>query len=457
MTGRMLHNITVKRSYLPWATLALFAVAHIVVFRLLLSIGNQVFFEEASKVFQGQLPYRDFLLEYPPLSLAVLLPPRLAGPDTWAYGRAFNYEMLVIDLGVLVFIALMSPRLRLPLWQPLAAYTAALFAAGSLASDRYDLWPALLVLAALFCFSIGKYTQCWLFLALGVAAKLYPAILAPPLIIYHIARRDFAGLRKGLVVTTAVAAVVILPWVVISPSGFWESLRYQFDRGLQMESTWASALELGAAFGLTHLSVVFETGADNVVSPLASTIARFAPLAAVLAMAGVWHAYAKAALRSPFSKAAEAPNSPRGRRGTRGLPVETGQSLPGTSVIPLDLPLTKGETPDPPRADLTTMVLFWGLAILAFLLTSKVLSPQFLLWLMPLVALAPGRERWMAWALLLVAAGLTHYVFPGGYYNLFQFRLDAVGALVMRNLLLLAIALLLLRWGLHRPRAGSSA
>lgn len=400
-----------KSLYLP---LGLFAIAHTFIFRFLLAIGNQVLFEQASAVFNGQLPYRDFLLEYPPLALAVLLPPRLAGPDTWAYGRAFSYEMLLVDVAILLLLALISGRLRLPAWQPLAVYTAALVAAGSLASQRYDLWPALLVLAALFWFSRGNYTLCWLFLALGFTAKLYPALLAPPLAIYQITRRDCRGLAKGLGLAALAVVLIIVPWLIVSPGGFWESLQYQFGRGLQMESTYASALEVAATLGLTHLTVVFQSGADNVTSPLASTLARLSSFASVLAMVGVWFAYA-----------------------TTRLKARQAQDASGTPQV----------------VDLCTMTLFWALGILAFLLTSKVLSPQFLVWLMPIVALVAVRQRWWVWAMFVAAAALSYYVFPDRYYDLMDFKGTAVAALVLRNLLLLAIALLLLRWGLKHSTA----
>ena len=48
-----------------------------------------VFLEMADKVASGLVPYRDFVLEYPPLALLPLLFPRLiSGPSEDAYDRA---------------------------------------------------------------------------------------------------------------------------------------------------------------------------------------------------------------------------------------------------------------------------------------------------------------------------------------------------------------------------------
>ena len=54
-------------------------------------------------------------------------------------------------------------------------------------------------------------------------------------------------------------------------------------------------------------------------------------------------------------------------------------------------------------------------ALVAF---DKVLSPQYLIWLVPFVALASGRAGLAAGALLLLALGLTQTWFPSSYWNL---------------------------------------
>jgi len=389
--------------YLP---LFLFAAAHVIIFRFVFDAGNDLLFQQASAVFSGQLPYRDFLLEYPPLTLAVLLPPRLFGADTGLYGRAFSYEMLVLDLGILVLIAATARRMRLPSWQALGAYTAALLALGSLAAQRYDLWPALLVAAAFFCFARGNYTLCWFFLALGVTTKLYPAMLAPLLALYQLKRRDFRGLARGVAAFAVTTIAIVLPWVALSPEGLRTSVYYHLDRGLHMESTYASALLVGQNLGLTNLRVEFVSGSNDVVSSLADKLAGLSAIVAVLALAGVYFAYAR-----------------------KKVVRMAGGALSAW-----------GEAGD--------MAIWWSLTLVVFLVSSRVLSPQFLIWLMPLMALVSVRARWWAWALLTVAGAASQYIFPSHYYDLMDFKSVAVAVLVVRNAVLVLLAGLLLRWGL---------
>ena len=81
------------------------------------------------------------------------------------------------------------------------------------------------------------------------------------------------------------------------------------------------------------------------------------------------------------------------------------------------------------------------------LLTSKVLSPQFLIWLCPLIPLVKGRWRYFTLVLFLVIGGITQYIYP---HNYIDFELATLGSelgkpylvvmLALRNLLLMAMA-----------------
>jgi len=86
-----------------------------------------------------------------------------------------------------------------------------------------------------------------------------------------------------------------------------------------------------------------------------------------------------------------------------------------------------------------------SLTVLVFILTNKVFSPQYLIWLCPLLPLLGGRSRYLVWSLFVVAAALTQYVFP---YHYIEFELGnpvPVAMLFIRNLLLIAVAIVLLR------------
>jgi hypothetical protein len=94
----------------------------------------------------------------------------------------------------------------------------------------------------------------------------------------------------------------------------------------------------------------------------------------------------------------------------------------------------------------------WGVLAVAtaYLVTSKVLSPQYLLWIFPLAVVGlliveEGPERmWLRrWVVVLIMAmALSHLIFPVLYDSLVRpdgWSTIAVGALVLRNALLVAL------------------
>jgi len=82
--------------------------------------------------------------------------------------------------------------------------------------------------------------------------------------------------------------------------------------------------------------------------------------------------------------------------------------------------------------------------VLAVLLGSKLLSIQFLLWLLPLVAVQAYRPRRVA-ALAFVVVLLSQWVYPTSWISLGRFETAAIFVLALRNLLLMGLFVALWR------------
>jgi hypothetical protein len=82
-------------------------------------------------------------------------------------------------------------------------------------------------------------------------------------------------------------------------------------------------------------------------------------------------------------------------------------------------------------------------ALLAFVVTNKVLSPQYLVWLLPFAPLLPLRKA----ALALGAVLLTIVIFPYNYAPLVNMRPGMILLLNARNAMLVALLL----WIVLRP------
>jgi hypothetical protein len=83
--------------------------------------------------------------------------------------------------------------------------------------------------------------------------------------------------------------------------------------------------------------------------------------------------------------------------------------------------------------------------ILAYMLGSKVLSPQYVVWLLPLVPLSMGGAAGITVsAIFLAACFITTQVFPVHYGDLLNLRPPGPDLLLARNLLLVLLWILLL-------------
>jgi hypothetical protein len=107
-----------------------------------------------------------------------------------------------------------------------------------------------------------------------------------------------------------------------------------------------------------------------------------------------------------------------------------------------------------PESD-ARFVRYAAASVVAFVAFGKVLSPQFLIWLLAIVVLVPGVRGVAAITLLVVACALTRLWFPSDYWDLVK-RFDPTASwlVLVRDLVLVAVfATLVVRSRSHRIRA----
>jgi hypothetical protein len=91
------------------------------------------------------------------------------------------------------------------------------------------------------------------------------------------------------------------------------------------------------------------------------------------------------------------------------------------------------------------MVLASLAAVTAFAALGKVLSPQYMLWLVPLGALALAWRMHALAGAVAAAAVLTQVEFPARYFDLVEGETFPAVVVALRNLVLLAVVALALR------------
>jgi hypothetical protein len=338
----------------------------------------------------GQVPYRDFRPEYPPAALPAFLLPALGPSDD--YRTLFEILMLACGMGIVALVAATLVRVGVA-GRELYAYVAlaalAPLALGSVVLTRFDLLPALLTVAALAALVSGRDRLGLGVLGLATAAKLYPAVLLPVALVYA-ARRGRQNVLAALVSFVGALLLCFLPFLLLAPEGVWASIERQTGRPLQIESLGAALLLAGKQLGLYEPTVVSTFGSQNVSGSLPDRLASLQTLLQIVAVVAVWVAVARA--RDPIA----------------GL-------LCGSAA-----------------------------AVVAFVAFGKVLSPQFLIWLVPLVPLAAAVSGLGTTVLFVTALVLTQLWFPTRYWDVVD--LEAVGWLVLvRDLVLVGLLVALVR------------
>jgi hypothetical protein len=133
-----------------------------------------------------QLPYHDFVTEYPPLAILSFIFPALIFREPFSYSMAFAAEILLADLVILLLLSRLSGLQKIPAQQVLGAYTVFILAVGPLITIRHDMIPAMLVMIALYAIVTGRTRTAWVLLGLGVMTKVFPVIFAPLFAISHL-------------------------------------------------------------------------------------------------------------------------------------------------------------------------------------------------------------------------------------------------------------------------------
>jgi hypothetical protein len=364
-----------------------------------------LFFQYASKVFDGNLPYRDFSIEYPPLALVFFVLPRLIAHTQTAYLKAFGLEILVFDLLALFLLFRIAEKSsRSPAWI-LGLYTVLIFAAGPIFIFRFDLIPAVLTLAALYLYTRRKYLPAWIVLALAVMTKVYPAVIAPVLILDQLTQQRLREAIKGAIAFGLTAGLTLMPGIIINGGGLLKSFTMQMQRGLHCETVYSSFILLAHNLGFGQVSIRLSGPTPisiNLVSPVADSLAKIAPAIMLPLLAIVYWLFF--------------------RRRRAVLP----EINPDTGWRPV--------------------VHYSLMAILVFILTGNVFSPQFLIWLLPLIPLIERPWRHWAWILFVLAALLTYYIYPMHYASFMRLNPLMSYLLLVRNLILIILMTAALAW-----------
>lgn len=374
-------------------------------------------------------PLRMLPEEYPPLTiLPFSLPLLFPLPD-----YAFIFALFMTLVAALIYWLLARSEARRA--GPIYLFYLLIGALG-VAQQRFDLLPAACTLLCLLAAERGRWRAAYLALALGVLLKLYPIVLLPALFLaeqraWLAMRESGAGIHGAapiaLVVSPRRAWKLATHWrwqncllfvclLIVVMGGFAlldftdaiiNPLSYFLTRPSQIESLAGSVTWLGGLFGAPAVPS-FDHGSLNIASDLTRLIS---PINTLLAIAGLFAIY-----WLHWRKR-----------------IDLAQSMVGLVCV--------------------------------LIVTGKVFSPQYLIWLIPLLAYVYARGQtnrlWMAaWALICL---LTTFIYIFYYSRLPDPRTAATTVqslpgffefVAARNLLLLLTAVVFVGgwWGVRQNK-----
>ncbi len=364
-------------------------------------------------------PYRDIPIEYQPGALLAISLPALFADDFKGYqywlGGWFGFlHLLNLFMGIKLITG-SSPtvsQMNRLLWWSLAF----LIFLGGLVTSRFDHIVVTFVLLSTLLFgqalqkegtrSLMGFVLFGFVTSIGVLTKIVPGLvmISATLMLLVMQKKtprwaaacaSATGLGVGLIVLNAGFYALFGP-------GYLESFTYHMDRGIQLESVYAGVLLLARMAGLTIVTYDYSFGSSNVISTFTNEVKLISPFLffGIVAFLGikVWRD------RQPESKAPE-------------------HFIHSQFIM------------------MTLILLF------AFMLTNKVFSPQYMIWVGPLMAVlvAVHQNLWKIGILLLIATAMTQILYPQLYIFLEHFHPALVIVLNLRNALLIVILVLLIR------------
>ncbi len=363
-------------------------------------------------------PFHALPLEYPPLSLVIF--------SLALFAPLHYYTVVFAILMALTIVFIYWLLLRYgPRGAALAFAIYMVTGAWGIALGRFDLLPAALTLICVIAAERKYWTYAYIALAFAFLLKIYPILFLPALFIaeQQDARRFYTP-RQSLKLASLPGELWqtlrdIRRWrwknttiffaILLGVTGFFALLNFQgavlsqlsyfANRPVQIESTGSPILFLAAHFGYP-VQIVESFGSTNVVSRLERFVEFFLD---VLFVAGYLY------------------------------------------VIFVQW-----------RGKLDVTQAFIAI-LLVFIVTGKVFSPQYLMWLIPLLAYSEAYNRF--WLIVWVPISLlTTYIFPYIYLSPFRvpvpYKPDFIESVTARNALLafLTLAYLFNWWSVLATR-----
>ncbi len=388
------------------------------------------------------------IIEYPPLAVTwITLPNIFIKPDQYASLQAafdayaaeyyYIYKLLcfAVDLAFILILVFVCGRVY-GAKQTVIRMLAIIILGFTLIHvfyDRLDIILGELIAVSLALLILNKnYLFSFFILSIGINFKLIPLLLVPLWLLGSLPSEYFSDLfdrrkiavkiialiKRFCVMLLAIAAIA-LPYYLAYGGKAYDFLAYHMERGVQIESLYSSLMLFIDCFVDLDVRIFYAFKADNISTTISGFFLQAStPLAAISFLLLLAYAF--------FTFERNAMKLKDERKTNRGLNLAS--------------------------ANRDIFILLTALFLSVSILFSKVFSPQYLLWIVPLAMLFPFRKEnkilsSLSFASLFAVSVATTAIFPYLFYSdvVIKTGPTPLGTfmLIMKNLLFVFFILVL--------------
>ncbi|MEO6288014.1 MAG: hypothetical protein ABIN80_06295 [Dyadobacter sp.] len=347
-----------------------------------------LYYSTAVHLLEGQVPFRDFKLEYPFFALIPIVIPQLfngltgGGFYTYSFWLVLQNMLLGLAIGVLIYkTAKLNKKIAVYKYLVILIFSLPVFL------YRLDPFPAFLTIFAIYALVSKPFTS-GASLMVSIGAKLYTIIFLPVIGLFYLINQRHKAAIMSFMGGLLVLLLAFAAFFLMEENGLRDFLTYHQSRGIHLESFLGGLLLLLYQFGIASVEVKHSYGAMHLVTPWTDELLFIVKVITPICFAA--------------------------------LVIFIGWTFRQQRLVEKEV-------------SILSLIHACTAQLLLFLLLNKVLSPQYMVWLLPVIPFCNSR----IFLIFTAALMLTVFIFPGEYHYLIARHISMVLVLNLRNMLLI--------------------
>ena len=182
-----------------------------------------IYRNRTAAILHGEIPYKDFSMESPPIIDYMMVPAQLVGGENWQY--ALYFSLFSILTGIAIYAFLRSYDDKAAFIAGLAFIMMPYAFVESTFGVQDEAISTFMFLLPLFIFVVGRLKTAALVDTIGFWTKFFNGVIFPVLLIKAPTRKDAL---KIFGITALITSAVAIPFLIIAPDKFLSFPSYYF-------------------------------------------------------------------------------------------------------------------------------------------------------------------------------------------------------------------------------------